>query len=81
MTINDFMAMNEDDQANALWEGALLGGRNDGIFKVLLYQIDAFYVEVYFNKELQVIDRFKPFKSIALLEPYLSKINIQNVLQ
>jgi hypothetical protein len=71
-----FIALDEAEQAEAIWEGVLIGDREDEEHKILLYQIDAFYVEVYYHKEYNVIRKFRPFSSTNPLEPYLKDIQL-----
>ncbi len=42
----------------------------------MLYQIDSFYVEVYYHKEYSVIRRFRLFSTIDQLQPYIDQIDI-----
>lgn len=44
--------------------------------KILLYQIDGFYVEVYYNKEHNDIRKFRSFSSTNQLDPYLGQIDL-----
>jgi hypothetical protein len=64
------------DQQEAIWEGQLIDDREDKEYKILLYQIDAFYLEVYYHKEHNVIERYRPFTSVDQLAPYLNKMKI-----
>jgi hypothetical protein len=50
--------------------------KEDEEYKILLYQIDSFYVEVYYHKEHNVLKRFRSFSSINQLDPYLDKIDL-----
>lgn len=79
MIIKDFIKMDEMEQAEAIWDAVLLADREDGEHKILLYQIDSFYVEVFYHKEYNVIRRFRPFKTTDLLKPYLDKIDISPI--
>jgi hypothetical protein len=56
--------------------GELLGERISQGAKVLLYQIDAFYVEVYYVASLNKIDKMRSFGSTNHLKPYLEEIDI-----
>lgn len=76
MTLNEFDQLDEMEQAEAIWEGVFIDTRKDNEHNILLYQIDAFYVEVYYHNELNVIRRLRSFKSTTELEPYLRKINL-----
>jgi hypothetical protein len=39
------------EQMEAVWDAVFVADREDNEHAILLYQIDAFYVEVYYNKE------------------------------
>lgn len=81
MTLYQFKALSDFEQAEAVWKGTLLGRREDGFYRVLLYQIDSFYVEVYYHKTANVILRFSPFSTTELLEPYLQQINLSDIFK
>ena len=50
--------------------------RKENNFSILLYQLQSFYVEVfYFGKENK-ISRLRSFSSLNQLEPYLNNIDI-----
>ena len=76
MTLYEFNQLDEMEQAEAVWDGVFIGDREDAEHKILLYQIDSFYVEVYYHKEYNVIRRFRSFSSTDQLQPYLEKIKI-----
>lgn len=76
MTLYQFNMLDEMEQAEAVWDGQFVADREDEEHKILLYQIDAFYVEVYYHKDYNVIRRFRSFSSTDQLWPYLEKIDI-----
>ena len=55
MNIYDSIQMNEVEQAEAVWSGVHIADREDDEHRILLYQINSFYVEVYYHKEYNVI--------------------------
>ena len=79
MTLYEFLALDEMEQAEAVWSATHIGEREDEEHKILLYQIDGFYVEVYYHKEYNVIRRMRPFASIDQLEPYLKKVDLSGL--
>ena len=79
MTLYQFNALDEMEQAEAVWSGVHIGERRDEEHNILLYQIDSFYVEVYFNRELNVIRKFRSFSSTDQLGPYLDSIDIKQL--
>lgn len=64
MTFNQFNALDEMEQQESIWEGKFVADTEDAEHKILLYQIDNFYVEVYLHKELNVIRKYKPVDSV-----------------
>ncbi len=83
MTLYDFIAMDEMEQTEAIWSGVQYAHRDDGEHKILLYQIngsESFYVEAYYHKELNVLRKFRPFKSMELLDLYADQIDVVKLL-
>lgn len=68
--------MDEMEQMEVIWEGAFVANREDNEHEILLYQIDGFYVEVYYHKEYNVIRKFRSFSSTDQLDAYLDKIDL-----
>lgn len=81
MTLYQFKSLSDFEQAEAVWNGTLLAHREDGFFRILLYQVDSFYVEVYYHKAANVLSSFRPFTTTKLLEPYLQDINIEDIFK
>jgi hypothetical protein len=75
MTLYEFNQMDEAEQMEVIWDSVFVGDRDEE-HKILLYQIDGFYVEVYYHKEYNDIRRFRSFSSTNELEPYLDKIDL-----
>ncbi len=84
MTLYQFIAADEMEQAETVWDGILIADREDTDHRILLYQInsnESFYVEVYYHKEHNVIKKFRPFKSTDLLiELYGDQIDLVKLL-
>lgn len=81
MTLYQFNTLSETDQATALWDrGVHLMERRDHVFTYALYQLDNFYVEVWYHRDFNAIQRFRTFNSMAALEPYLGNIDVGNIL-
>ena len=54
--------------------------REDGPFRIMLYQLEGFYVEVYFFKRYNKVAFFKAFSNTADLQPYLQQIDVAELL-
>ena len=76
MTLNEFTLLSSNEQSKALWAATMLGHRENGFFHILLYQLDSFYIEVYYDKPENVLSHFRPFSSTRYLEPYLREIDL-----
>ena len=71
--------LDEMEQIEAIWAGEFIGDRSDEEHNILLYQVDSFYVEVYYHREYNTIRRFRSFSSTTQLEPYLNQIDISRL--
>jgi len=80
MTLYQFNLLDEMEQAEAVWGGTHIGDRQDKEHNIILYQIDGFYVEVYYHRDYNVIRKFRSFSSVTQLEPYLEKLNIKGII-
>lgn len=70
--------MTENEQALTVWEhGVHIADREDSKYKYILYQVESFYVEVWYHKDFNLIKKFRGFASTYHLEPYLSNIKIK----
>jgi hypothetical protein len=81
MTLYHFKALGQDKQRKALLEkGAFIADRMTAGFCIYLFQIDKFYVEIFFIRESDEVVWIKSFESTDELEPYLNNINISSLL-
>lgn len=82
MMLQQFNALPKEDQQDLLLKsGTFLAEREDGPFRIMLYQLDSFYVEVYFFNLYNKVAFFKAFRSTTPLQPYLNKIDLSDLLQ
>ena len=81
MTMYQFNCLDDVRQIELLWSaGVLIGARQEGFYKVLLYQIDGFYVEVFYQYFQGKMVKIKSFSQTDQLDPYLKLINISSLL-
>lgn len=82
MVLEHFNTLNKEDQQDFLLaHGIFLAERQDGPFKIMLYQVDNFYVEVHFFNLYNKVAFFSAFEDTDALEPYLEQINVTQILQ
>jgi len=67
-------------QAHVVYQlGTYLSERSEDDLFVALYQVYDFYVEVYLRFSSRAIVKFISFDSDVRLEPYLSRIQLNNL--
>ncbi|HEX8314923.1 MAG TPA: hypothetical protein VF610_00165 [Segetibacter sp.] len=76
MTLEEFDQLNYEGRLDATQKAVCIAGREENKFKVLLFQLNDFYIEVYYNAKLNFISQLIPFRSTDNLEPYLQKISL-----
>jgi hypothetical protein len=80
MFIKEFKYEDKQKKKQLLFQhGVYLACRPHGDYIILLFQIDAFYAEVYFDAEEEEIGYIRAFSSTEFLTPYLERINISGI--
>ena len=81
MTIQHFNTLSKQDQQNHLLkDGIFLVEREDGPFRIMLYQMDSFYVEVYFFNLYNKVAFLQSFSDTEALQPYLDQLDVASML-
>lgn len=81
MTLQQFSRLSEHEQfRNLLVRGVCIADRKTDEHLVLLFQLDRFYVEVYFNLYCDEITELKLFEDVEELSPYLEVMDISKVI-
>jgi hypothetical protein len=60
-------------------EGVFLAERNDGCYRISLYQVGDFYVEIYYHSTRNFYICIRSFEDVGELFPYLQDIDITEV--
>jgi hypothetical protein len=82
MTLAQFNKLKIEEQQKAvLINGVFLGERKDPPLRMMLYDMENFYVEVFFLSRYNKVAWFSGFQSTKKLEPYLQKIDVSSILQ
>jgi hypothetical protein len=76
MLLDDFLALDYKGKMQATNGAVCISGRSDNQHMILLYQLNNFYIEVYYHKKYNYISDFHAFEDTDQLEPYLRKIEI-----
>lgn len=82
MTLFEFRVLSDEEQIDLLYkDGVYIGKRKEDHLSVVLYQLDGFYVEVYYYKYRRLICTINGFSSTIPLDPYLEQINVQDLVR
>lgn len=81
MNVYQYNQLSDGKQLDTLEQsGVLLAERERSYYHIKLYQVDNFYVEVYYHTHFNVVVNINPFTNTDCLDPYLQKIDIEPLL-
>lgn len=81
MTLYEFNALDEMGKLQTVGKGTLLDFRKDDVYDINLYQISSFYVEEYIHREDKSQHTFKSFSNPELLDIYINRVDITDLLK
>lgn len=80
MTFEQYCSLPKDMQRKVVKHcGAFLFGRTGAGVNVILYQVESFYVEIYFDEKMSEAIRIKAFEDTRHLEPYLRMVDVSEL--
>jgi hypothetical protein len=80
MTIEDFDFLDGVEKGEAISDRAVfLAQRTEGCFVITLYQLDGFYVELYFHNTQFLYKSVRTFTDVGELSPYLDQMDISEL--
>ena len=80
MTLYQFNVLTENEKIAIVWsKGDFVGDRTENNLSISLYQVQSFYVEVFYSGKENKISRLRSFSSMNQLEPYLNNIDISGI--
>jgi len=80
MTLYQFNDLDELEQFEELWEnGVHIGERQEDKYRIVLYQLHSFYVELFYHIEHNVLHRLRSFSSTEQLDAYLKMFNLNEL--
>lgn len=82
MNFYQYRLLNRSKQIDLLYkDGVYIGKRKEGNSIVVLYQLDSFYVKVFYQKYRCYVSQLYCFTSTILLNPYLDQVNVDNMVK
>lgn len=80
MTFQQFVSLPKDMQRKVVKHcGVFLFGRTGVGVNVLLYQVESYYVEIYFNEKMSEATHIRSFDDTRFLEPYLRMVDVSEL--
>lgn len=77
MKCKDFAALPHGDKSNILYKyGTYIGKRQKGSMAIVLYQVNDFYVEIFYYRYRVSIYKIKCTEGTEVLDAYLKQIDI-----
>lgn len=73
MTPEQFYKLDEQEQAETVWEGKHVADWQDDEHNILLYKINDLFVEAYYHRDLNVLRKLRAYTEHELLDIYLPK--------
>jgi hypothetical protein len=81
MRIQEFKVPGVNIDSTFLKNGVHIADRPGLFCSIALFQVDDFYVEIYYNKKTNEVGRVKTFYGTDLLDPYLKYIDISEIAE
>jgi hypothetical protein len=80
MKLKNFKILDREEQMQFVEEYAVfLCYRTSGIYNVALFQLEGFYIELFYDIFKLEYKKIKVFEDMALLEPYMELIDISEL--
>ncbi|RYU91291.1 hypothetical protein EWM62_04960 [Mucilaginibacter terrigena] len=76
MTSDKFNALGYLEKTEAVLKGTFLADRLNDRHYIRLYNLDSFYVEVFFDDHSHIITHFRAFEHTLFVLPYLDDLQI-----
>ena len=81
MNVFDFHGLSEKQQLDTLEEtGVFIAERQRPFYNIKLYQLEGFYVELYYHTHFNVIVNVICFSNTDCLDPYLQSIDLDALI-
>jgi hypothetical protein len=80
MNIRELKVPGVNINSTFLKDGVHVASRPGLFCSIALFQVENFYVEIFYNKKTNEVGRVKTFHDMELLEPYLKQIDISALL-
>jgi hypothetical protein len=81
MRFEDFILLTKSEKSDYLYKhGCFIGKRSSEGVTTVLYQVDAFYVEIFYLKYRQHIFSIRCSDNVQILDNYLEQVDINDAI-
>lgn len=81
MTMYEFRILSDQEQLDIVHsKGAYIGKRKFRDLVSVLYQVECFYVELFYKKYRYFVSHMRCSTSVAIAEPYLDQIDLAELV-
>ena len=81
MTLDDFILLPDPQQVDILYkQGVFIGKRRHEEQIVVLYQLESFYVEIFYRKYRSFISEINYSNLVGIIDLYPQQVNLQYLL-
>ena len=81
MTLDDFILLPDPQQVDILYkQGVFIGKRRHEEQVVVLYQLESFYVEIFYRKYRSFISEINYSTLVGIIDLYPQQVNLQYLL-
>jgi len=77
VTLSQFNLLDENQQTNVIWSGTRVATRREEEHEIVLFQIDGLFVEVFFNRTIEVVRKIEAIENINQLLIYLKPYEVR----
>ncbi|HEX2532312.1 MAG TPA: hypothetical protein VHK69_01175 [Chitinophagaceae bacterium] len=76
-----FKQLCQEEQLELLFHsGVFIGNRNTSLYKIMLCQLEGFYVEIVYSIVSRNVEEIRSFEETDRLKPYLDRIDISGLV-
>ncbi|MEO6329850.1 MAG: hypothetical protein ABIO55_13005 [Ginsengibacter sp.] len=80
MTLYEYNHLDQAEQFEVLYKsGVHISDRADSDYCIILFQLDSFYVELYFHIERNTLKKLRSFSNVDFIKPYLEQIDLSEL--
>lgn len=81
MTVHEYNNLSQAEQFEVLYNyGTHISDRADNDYCIILFQLDNFYIELYFHILQNALKKIRSFSNVDFIKPYLEQIDLSELL-